>query len=192
MTRRLIAHLLVGTIAVVAIEYPSAAGAQPAVVLTCRRCCGHLVQGGTIDHSRARRLPSPVPRRGSAPQWTRMGPSSLQRKTWSLPESIDAGGGGFTSVPADGDILRAVDQNDNALTYNGSSWSKPVRIDSSDSACFGVCARRLVRRCGPGGFASSIRQVVGRFRYVDAGAQGLDTVMPKANLCIAVDAEATR
>ena len=50
MTRRLIAHLLVGTIAVVAIEYPSAAGAQPAVVAS--RAAGVAAtwsKGGTID-----------------------------------------------------------------------------------------------------------------------------------------------
>jgi len=77
MTRRLIAHLLVGTIAVVAIEYPSAAGAQPAVVAS--RAAGVAAtwsKGGTIDPLAGAPTAVSCPRRGSAPQWTRMGPSS--------------------------------------------------------------------------------------------------------------------
>jgi len=119
MTRRLIAHLLVGDDCGRRDRVPvGRRRATRSGGVTCRRCCGHLVQGGTIDPLAGAPTAVSCPTARFCAAVTRMGPSSsTTARRGRYPKVSNAGGGGFTSVSCPTvTFCAAVDQNDNALT----------------------------------------------------------------------------
>ncbi len=114
--------------------------------------------------------------------------------SWSSPVSIDPTGNGITSVSCPvATFCMAVDNDGNALTYNGSGWSPPLLVASSGVHLYSVsCASpSFCMAAGSGGYALSYNgSTWSTPSQVDAnsGSFGITSVScPSASFCMAVD-----
>jgi hypothetical protein len=117
---------------------------------------------------------------------------AAQSLSWGAPSTIDPNTGGLSSVSCPTTTFcAAVDSSGNALTFNGATWTKPTRLDTT-----GYAGNLTAVSCAPSSFCAAVDNSGNVETYngtswstpVNVDINGLTSVScPSASFCVAVD-----